>query len=436
MNTSLELAEDFMRKYGNDVLICEVYDHKHDVIPYVRSGYVWKQDRTSLRKMYLQMRAITGSDRQFTEMLKWLGAVEAKHRIDEHQLDADLNYLSAPNGIINLSNGDLLRDITVYNTRQVSVDYKKGLDETLVFQYFPHIDREVLNWVLDSLAFALNGWVDKRVIILEGPTDSGKTVLSNLITLTLGEYCTTANEDVIAKPLGRNAASATPHLQQLIGARVTIIDEVSNDTQLNTGALKNYSGGGSTYSRELYKSPDRKMKTLTSTPIIIANEGAARGFRVDDQAVQSRLKIVPIDKVTKDIPDIRRRIAADTKLQQSLLLTLVQRNVRAKLQAPTDLPITQLRSQQLYIPYVPESELEDAIIEWADMHLRFDNPNAFLYSGDIRKSLESDGVILNGLSEKKLYHTLRATYPDFPKDWTKQRAGNAVTNTLKGVRIE
>ena len=110
-------------------------------------------------------------------------------------------------------------------------------------------------WVLTYLASALNGdKTDQIFPIFSGSGGNGKTLLANLIRNTFGHLMRTVPAKMFTEPQG-DTAKASPQLAMLKGCRFVYCEEPPQDEKLNTATIKDYTGNGTVYARQLHKDP-------------------------------------------------------------------------------------------------------------------------------------------------------------------------------------
>eukprot|EP00891_Asterochloris_glomerata_P005828 jgi/Astpho2/5828/fgenesh1_pg.00080_%23_76_t len=224
----------------------------------------------------------------------------AKYKLYDNSLkdkmDLDPNLLGCQNGIVDLRTGRLIvQDSSLFVSKQCAADFK-GLDHAT-----PDIDnfvnsifngeQEVVSYVQKLLGYGITGLCqEERFVVLYGSGSNGKSVLNKLIKSVLGAYWGVMSRDCVFKsdrPLSAGAAS--PHLAQLKGLRISVLDDCSEAETLDDGTIKKMSSGVPMEARLLHRNPE--TFTPTHLPIICTNH--LPKINVIDEAIERRLELVP-----------------------------------------------------------------------------------------------------------------------------------------------
>jgi P4 family phage/plasmid primase-like protien len=157
--------------------------------------------------------------------------------------------------------------------------------KTFLNQLFP--DKEILEYILQWCSTLLiPGNSEKLFHIWLGDGNNGKSAFSNLLKNVFGDLCFTVPSSTFmrSKP---NAEAATPHLIRARTSLVGITQEPDGGV-LNTGIMKELTGGDNIYIRRLYKESE---ETYMKTQFIIQTN---KTFFVDDTdpAVWSRIRVI------------------------------------------------------------------------------------------------------------------------------------------------
>jgi len=116
-------------------------------------------------------------------------------------------------------------------------------------------DKDLLKYCLRCVASRLSGDVlEQRFSFWTGSGGNGKSILMDLIRYTFGEYCTNLPVTLLTqKRKASNAAS--PELARTRGVRLCYMQEPDTNERINSGAMKELSGGDIIMARELYTTP-------------------------------------------------------------------------------------------------------------------------------------------------------------------------------------
>lgn len=176
-------------------------------------------------------------------------------------------------------------------------------------QLFP--DKEILEYMLQWCSTLLiPGNTEKLFHIWLGDGNNGKSAFSNLLKNVFGDLCFTVPSSTFmrSKP---NAESATPHLIRARTSLIGITQEPDGGV-LNTGIMKELTGGDNIYIRRLYKESE---ETYMKTQFIIQTN---KTFFVDDTdpAVWSRIRVIKFKSHFIDKNEIDEFIQEDSDLYE------------------------------------------------------------------------------------------------------------------------
>ena len=181
-------------------------------------------------------------------------------------------------------------------------------------QVFP--DTEVRNYVWRWLSKCLSGENrDQGFYIWNGEGSNGKSVLIDLMNKILGDYAGGLPVQMITKKRGA-AEAANPAMAQTKGKRLIVMSEPEMGEEINTGLMKELTGGDRIKARHLFKEcfefiPHFKMLTMCNAlPQISADDhGSWRRMEVvpfvstftdDKKRVNPERDIYPMDKTIKE----------------------------------------------------------------------------------------------------------------------------------------
>lgn len=182
--------------------------------------------------------------------------------------------------------------------------------QTFLKQLFPQ--KEILEYVLQWCSTLLiPGNTEKLFHIWLGDGNNGKSAFSNLLKNVFGDLCFSIPSSTFMrnKP---NADAATPHLIKASTSLIGITQEPDGGV-LNTGIMKELTGGDNIYIRRLYKESE---EIYMKTQFVIQTN---KTFFVDDTdpAVWSRIRVVKfkshfldkseIDDFIKENSDLYKR---------------------------------------------------------------------------------------------------------------------------------
>lgn len=224
-------------------------------------------------------------------------------RIVRHdRLDARLDSMGFRNGIVDLPSGTLLDPVAGADrlvTRTTGVRFDPDKADTAA-TLFAHLDDQLRAFWSDVLAWSLRGRPSRRIWLVVGHRNSGKTTIAAAVQAALGDdYAGALMQDALQKQRGDSAhkgiaAFAAPR-------RIVTVEEPSTG-QLDTSLLKLLSGGGRVTVRRLYKDPI--TVDATGSLIIFANPGrAVPRLGLADPALADRVRELPFPPVPADQRD-------------------------------------------------------------------------------------------------------------------------------------
>lgn len=218
------------------------------------------------------------------------------------KLDENIDLLGFDNGVYDLKNL-LFRSSTPsdYCTFSVGYDYKEFRQEDpavekvklMLKQMF--VDESVREFTLKLLALMLRGRnMLKKLTVLHGKRDNGKTLLCMLLKHALGQYLATLSTNVISGKVQASPNTASPELAKTRGVRILILNELSPKHAIQSENMKRITGGeDGIYARDLYDSGGGfvpQFNPLATTNALV---------RLDeiDSAILERMLIIPCDSM-------------------------------------------------------------------------------------------------------------------------------------------
>tara|TARA_Y100000389_G_C17458382_1_gene519781 strand:+ start:122 stop:3016 length:2895 start_codon:yes stop_codon:yes gene_type:complete len=177
-------------------------------------------------------------------------------------LDTKEEIINFTNGVYDLEN-DVFRDgrpddyITL-STKNEYINYSYTTPEIIQLQNILEKMlpiKAVREYFLLILSSCLSGklWFEK-FFVLCGSGSNGKSRLIEFINSCFGEYFHQMNVQALCSKRAASTA-ADPELALLRGKRIVTFQEPSKDETMNVGKLKEWTGGDSIQTRELYKGP-------------------------------------------------------------------------------------------------------------------------------------------------------------------------------------
>lgn len=204
--------------------------------------------------------------------------------------DADPDLLNLPNGTFDLVSGELLDHdpanmLTLTMGAKHDKDAEAPLFRRFMEQAFP--DDSVRGYVQRAMGYTLLGRPTERTMfMLHGPSGTGKSVFTSVMTEVFGGYGVTAP----ASTFRMKKQSETLDLHKLKGARFVATSEMPEGQQLDEDLVKRISGGDKVTSRGHYEA---FTEWKPSCVVWIATNFLPK-VNGDDGAIWRRAKSVPM----------------------------------------------------------------------------------------------------------------------------------------------
>lgn len=205
--------------------------------------------------------------------------------------DCNQDLLNLPNGTWDLNNNELLpHDPANLMTLTMGAEYDKDAECPRFRQFmvdaFP--DQDIRDYVQRCMGYSMLGTAAERTLFLiHGPSGTGKSVFTNVMTRIFGGYGATAP----ASTFRIKKQSETLDLHKLKGARFVATSEMPEGQQLDEDLVKRISGGDMVTSRGHYEA---FTEWRPSCVIWIATNFLPK-VNSDDNAIWRRAKTIPMD---------------------------------------------------------------------------------------------------------------------------------------------
>ena len=231
------------------------------------------------------------------------------------KMDENRYLMCFSNGVVDIKN-KIFRDgyPQDYITKTTGIPYKAfdaerdseyaGQIITFMEQLFPDADLNRYMW--DHLSSVLIGEnINQTFNIYRGNGSNGKSLLTDMMTSTLGEYSGTVPITLVTEK--RTAIGGTSsEVMQLKGVRYAVMQEPSKDAKINEGMMKQLTGDSTMQARALYSESEKfniqfHLVVCTNTLFEIGSndDGTWRRIRI----VEFMSKFVnPEDPVIDDTP--------------------------------------------------------------------------------------------------------------------------------------
>ena len=279
---------------------------------------------------------------------------------DIAELNADLRYMGALNGVIDLWTGKLLIGDAAKAklvSRQLPVAYVPDAVsedvERLTGDHYPADDRE---WLWEALGHALRGSVDRRIYYCIGEGGEGKSTFARAIYHALGPYASIVNQDAYAVHKDNRSGISPENASFVDGIRLAFSLEKIQST-VSQSRMKSLSGGDPVS----WRPPFGQLRTseTTATQVHMVNE--LPEFDLADAAFMDRLRILRVRKPDTPDLDLPRRLSSP-EAKQAIVAKLVRYAVEA-VEPPSNTPTIEVELGRAVRDSMPEVEWLEAIVE-------------------------------------------------------------------------
>lgn len=156
----------------------------------------------------------------------------------------------------------------------------------------------------------------KRIIFGLGGTNSGKTTLTNAVTLSCGDYVGCYNAENLAyRNTSNDEAQIMRWAMLLKFKRIIFSNEMKSTAEINGDMLKKISSGGDTLIGRNHCSQEEEFITHF-LPICLAND--VPNIKPYDDAVDSRLRVVSYKKSYVTEPTNELELLADPNIEYEI----------------------------------------------------------------------------------------------------------------------
>ena len=201
------------------------------------------------------------------------------------QLDANWRFMGVKNGVLDLSTGQLLSREEArgkFVTRVSPVTYDLNATHPAVDRLTEHLEQPVGEFLWRCLGRGLWGRPGKSLLVLVGPTDSGKTTIFMAIRAALGpEHTGALSDDAMQSQSKGRKNGPTPEREVLVKKRFALGVEAEGWSS-NSARIKAFAGGGDAIDFQPKFQPEQ-TSPVRATIAIAANKTPFLGL--NDAAV-------------------------------------------------------------------------------------------------------------------------------------------------------
>ena len=225
----------------------------------------------------------------------------------EQKLDKNPFLIAFKNGVYDLKT-NMFRDGLPCDhlSKQLPINYNntytRESPEIKEIEYifetlFPNVELRRYFLSINSRIFC--GKITKMFQIWKGTGCNGKSLLEKIFERLLGDMCAKLPTSLITGKRTQSGA-ASPELLILNGARMAFLQECTGEEQMNTGLLKELTGGDSIYCRGLNRDPIRVEPMFQL--IVACNSAPKMSGSATDLAVWRRIKIMKFESYFPEEP--------------------------------------------------------------------------------------------------------------------------------------
>jgi putative DNA primase/helicase len=236
----------------------------------------------------------TGNDAKVKSMVASLAARPGVS-VSPQALDPQRHLLNVGNGVLNLATLELTAHDPSYRMTKL---FGAGYDPAATCPKFDRFISEVFpveatrRYVQKAMAYTMLGDADQKVaFMLHGPSNTGKSQLTELMRLVFGDYGAAAASATFRAR--RGDGGPTNDVNDLQGTRFVTCSETGDNWQLDEDMLKRITGRDEMKSRRLYC--ENESWTPQCVPWFVTNQLPT--MRADDNAIWTRVKAIPMTVV-------------------------------------------------------------------------------------------------------------------------------------------
>lgn len=287
---------------------------------------------------------------------------ELKHQPDmatyNNIYDSYDDYINTPNEIIDLTTGNLMHFDKKLNQKNVAGTFYSKNDPKLWLSFLNETFGNNAMWIRKFIAYCLSGSIGEEIFVcLYGAGNNGKSVFTRTLSAVMGEYA------LPMVPIDMFTNRGYSHGDQMIGEmlnkRLVISSEPNKSAELNSGYIKNLTGGSYINARKLYGNPYVAMphfklifETNPKPSVVDDTDGfyrRARFVHCTHIVPAEKVDIHLYDKLLKELPEILGLAVRDYQLylKEGLKMTV-----------PMEEDLNDYKCTNSYLEYFLQNECE------------------------------------------------------------------------------
>ena len=190
--------------------------------------------------------------------------------------------------------------------------------------FYDTLGKDVGDYFIEILSRVLAGEVQKRMLFALGGTNTGKSILTKALQLSLGDYVGGFNAENLAY---RNSTADEAQLNRwamlLRNKRIILSNEIKSNCELNGNAIKKVSNGGSDMLIGRGHCSNEIPFTPHFLPLVFAND--LPKITPYDDAVDNRVRVISYVKQFVDEPTNQMELKKDDSVKNELETLRFQR---------------------------------------------------------------------------------------------------------------
>jgi putative DNA primase/helicase len=188
-----------------------------------------------------------------------LACVKPYVPVRPEELDNYPMLFNVANGVIDLTNGDLLpHDPTLMLTKNSDIPYireKECPEWDRAMLLFTGGDLEPDYFLQKAIGYSLTGQIDEHCLFFfYGMGQNGKTVFTEVIRKLMGDYARRVDVDALMQSWNLGTV-ANPHVAAMAGSRFLLASEIAESRKINESLAKDLTGGDAVTARFLFSNP-------------------------------------------------------------------------------------------------------------------------------------------------------------------------------------
>ena len=314
----------------------------------------------------------------------------------ENDLDANFRYMGGPNGVLDLDSQTVLRGQEArskYVTRRVPDEFDLDALHPDVDRIFAHLEDVDRNYLLEAFAYSIRYGIGKRIYILHGETNGGKSTVLTVVTAALGPkesgYSMWIKSRALLVPRYSNPQGHDASLMGIQDVRIAAVNEFPEKTKdpLDIDLLRQLDGVAAVSVRELGEK-QRAARPATATPYLTMNDDELYRVETITDAIRSRIKFLKYPRLPGEVDlNFTKTCSENPEVRSAMLAKIVRQmerkpKARGAVQPPPDTPGITEAIEERYRASIGE------LGEWLEAHVRRGPESDFLPVATLRAAIK------------------------------------------------